>query len=206
MTGVYEETHGIVSNSMWDPVLRKNFSVYDRSSHTIDWFGQNKLVEPIWVTNQKAGNERRSAAGWPGSNVVIQNQVIIDMKYNEKEKFKDLVDKVIALFVNEHAPVNFAALYLNEPDMTGHKFGPDSREMKVTLMKLDCVMGYLIEQLKSHHLIDKLNVIVTSDHGMVKLDSAIYLDSYIDMSTIDVQGSYAGMDIFFKNRNMSAYA
>jgi predicted AlkP superfamily pyrophosphatase or phosphodiesterase len=120
VTGMYEETHGIISNSMWDPVLKKTFSLSDSSSHNIDWFGQNKLTEPIWVTNQKAGDGRRSAAGWPGSNLVFQNQVTIDLKYRQDEKFKDLVDKVIALFVNEHAPVNFAALYFNEPGKKIH--------------------------------------------------------------------------------------
>ena len=37
--------------------------------------------------------------------------------------------------------------------------------MKEKLIELDKNLEYLINELKSHHLFDKLNLIVTSDHG-----------------------------------------
>ena len=37
--------------------------------------------------------------------------------------------------------------------------------MKEKLFELDKNLEYLINELKSHHLFDKLNLIVTSDHG-----------------------------------------
>jgi predicted AlkP superfamily pyrophosphatase or phosphodiesterase len=70
--------------------------------------------------------------------------------------------------------------------------------MKQKLVQMDCVLGYLIEQLKSHHLIDKLNVILTSDHGMEKSVADIYLASFVDTSLFDTYGSYAAMNLFLK--------
>ncbi len=84
--------------------------------------------------------------------------------------------------------------------MSGHKYGPYSKEMKDTLMHVDCVVGYLIEQLKSHHLIDKLNVIMTSDHGMEKLNTDVYLDSYVDINLLNIQGTYPALSVFLNNR------
>ena len=47
VTGLYPESHGIVSNTMYDPVLK-------------EWFGASQTdprwwnaAEPIWVTNQR---------------------------------------------------------------------------------------------------------------------------------------------------------
>ena len=172
---------------MYDPKLKKSFSVGDRDSHTFEWFGQNENIDPIWATNQKEGENRKSAAEWPGSNITFSNQSIVNIDYKADENYKDLVDKFIKLFTDEHDPVNFAALYFNEPDKTGHAYGPNSREMGAKLAFLDCVIGYLIAQLKSHHLFDKLNVIMTSDHGMAdaKNNVNVYLDSYLDYNLIN---------------------
>jgi hypothetical protein len=54
-------------------------------------------------------------AGWPGSNVAFAGEGVVQVAYDPNAKFKDLIDKYIALFVDEHEPVNFGALYFNEP-------------------------------------------------------------------------------------------
>ena len=61
-------------------------------------------------------------------------------------------------------------------------YGPYSQQMKDKLESLDNVLGYLIDQLKSHHLFDKLDLIITSDHGMesISKEKTIFLDSYVD--------------------------
>ena len=86
-------------------------------------------------------------------------------------------------------------------DHTGHLFGPYSKEMKEKLEYLDQVLGYLIDQLKSHHLFEKLNLIITSDHGMESIseETAIFLDSYIDINLFNAYGSRAAYSIFVKN-------
>lgn len=70
-------------------------------------------------------------------------------------------------------------------------------------MYLDNVLGYLIGELKSHHLFDKLNLIITSDHGMETISekTAIFLDTLIDVSLFDAYGSRACYSIFVKNCN-----
>ena len=115
VTGLYEESHGILSNKMYDPMLNKSFKMEEPTSHTAEWFGQNRLAEPIWVTNQKEGNGRKSVSGMPGSDVVLQSQKIINIKFNQSADFKSLINRYIELFTNEHEAVNFGALYFFEP-------------------------------------------------------------------------------------------
>ena len=100
---------------MYDPNLKQVFSPASKESQTIEWYGQNRKAEPIWVTNQKADKDRRSAAEWVGANVVFDNQSINYIPYNRSTPYHDLIDKFIALFTDSHQPINFGALYFDEP-------------------------------------------------------------------------------------------
>lgn len=114
-TGLYEETHGIIENDMYDPVLNKTYNYVTASSQTYEWFGQNRITEPIWTTNQKGGNGRHSAAEWVGANVIFGNQSITYIPYSRANSYYDLIDLFIRLFLDEQKPINFGALYFDEP-------------------------------------------------------------------------------------------
>jgi len=196
-----EETHGIIQNEMFDRDLNKEFNHLANESQTIEWYGQNKQTEPIWITNQKAGGGRRSAAEWIGGGLSFDDQSAIYIPYNNSKPYKELIDQFIALYVRDEEPINFGALYFDEPDHTGHLFGPYSKEMEKKLYFLDETLGYLINELKTHHLFDDLNLIITSDHGMEEITqkTAIFLDSYIDTNLFNAYGSRACYSIFVKN-------
>lgn len=86
-------------------------------------------------------------------------------------------------------------------DHTGHLYGPYSSQISEKLLYLNDILGYLIDQLKSHHLFDKLNLIITSDHGMdtISEQKAIFLDTLIDVSLFNAYGSRACYSVFVKN-------
>lgn len=73
--------------------------------------------------------------------------------------------------------------------------------MTQKLKELDNTLGYLIDQLKSHHLYDKLNLIITSDHGMedVSKEKSIILNQYVDLRLFDAFGSATAYNLFMKN-------
>jgi predicted AlkP superfamily pyrophosphatase or phosphodiesterase len=200
VTGLYEESHGIVQNNIYDPVLNKTFSYTSPDSQTHEWFGQNPLAEPIWATNQRAGGNRLSVAEWVGANVIFNSQHIINIPYNKSTPYKDLIDRFIHYFIAKDQPVNFGALYFDEPDHTGHLYGPYSQEMKDKLQELDKELGYMLDQLETHGLFDRLNLIITSDHGMDTISSktSIFLDSHIDTDLFNAYGSRACYSLFVK--------
>ena len=74
--------------------------------------------------------------------------------------------------------------------------------MRAKLKELDQTLAYLITKLKTNDLFDKINLIITSDHGMETIASkekAVYLDKYVNTSLFDAFGSSAVYDIFLKN-------
>jgi len=75
--------------------------------------------------------------------------------------------------------------------------------MEEKLYSLDKTLGYLIERLQNYDLFDRLNLIITSDHGMEEITekTAIFLDSYIDTELFDAYGSRACYSLFIKNGN-----
>lgn len=100
---------------MFDPVLNKTFSYVSPDSQKIEWYGQNKQAEPIWITNQRGGGGRRSAAEWVGSNLKFNGEGVINIPYNKSTPYKELVDRFIEFYTDPSEPINFGALYFDEP-------------------------------------------------------------------------------------------
>lgn len=185
---------------MYDPTLK--LVLTESSPTTAEWFEQG--VEPIWTTNQRTSSDRRSAAEWFGANVAFGNETITYIPYNSSAPGEQLIDKFISLFTAPHEPINFGAMYFDEPDNTGHLYGPDSPELHAKLAEIDNLLGYLIKRLQDSHLLDKLNLIVTSDHGMAASspNSSVFLNQSVDVSLFEAHGANTVKNIFLKNRKM----
>ncbi|KAJ7392066.1 hypothetical protein OS493_015012 [Desmophyllum pertusum] len=63
VTGMYPESHGILSNAMYDPVINDTFTMRTNDSK---WW--NTFSEPLWVTSQKQG-KKSGMCYWPGYDV-----------------------------------------------------------------------------------------------------------------------------------------
>lgn len=179
VTGLYEESHGIVANSMYDVIAKKHFS----DTNDKDPFWWNEAV-PIWVTNQLQGNRSSAAAMWPGTDVPIHNTTpSYFMDYSPAVSFGERLGNLTTWLSSSNPPVTFATLYWEEPDASGHKYGPaDKDNMRRVLKEVDDHVGELVHQLKVLGLWETLNVIITSDHGMTQCskDRLINLDHCID--------------------------
>ncbi|XP_053524282.1 bis(5'-adenosyl)-triphosphatase ENPP4 isoform X2 [Artibeus jamaicensis] len=181
VTGLYEESHGIVANSMYDVTTKKHFSDFNDR----DPFWWNEAV-PIWVTNELQENRSSAAAMWPGTDVPIHNTTpSYYMNYSSSVSFLERLNNITMWLNNSNPPVTFATLYWEEPDASGHKYGPDDRgNMSRVLKEIDDFIGELVHRLKVLGLWENLNVIITSDHGMTQCskDRLINLDLCIDRS------------------------
>ncbi|XP_006881994.1 PREDICTED: ectonucleotide pyrophosphatase/phosphodiesterase family member 5 [Elephantulus edwardii] len=178
VTGLFAESHGIVSNSMFDPVLNKSFSLDDMSIYDSEFWEE---ATPIWITSQRAGHTS-GAAMWPGTDVEIHKSFPTHyLPYNESVPFEDRVAKIIEWFTLKE-PINLGLLYWEDPDDMGHHLGPDSPLMKSVITDIDNKLGYLIKMLRKAKLWNTLNLIITSDHGMTQCseERIIELDRYLD--------------------------
>ena len=142
-TGVYEETHGIVANRFYDPIMNKSF-VYTSKEDSSDpkFWG----AEPIWVTNQKQGHST-GVYFWVGSEVKIDGTYPTVYKpYNASVNWFERVDTVVSWLANQpvdgkELDINLALLYFSQPDHYGHKYGPESREVTEQIKRCDTIVG-----------------------------------------------------------------
>ncbi|XP_037304907.1 ectonucleotide pyrophosphatase/phosphodiesterase family member 5 isoform X2 [Pungitius pungitius] len=179
VTGLYAETHGIVANEMYDPAANRSFSMETDSIYESWWWEE---AVPLWVTIQKAGG-RSGAAMWPGSDVKIRGAFPNRyMPYNASVSFEARVGRIVEWFsAPKEEAVDFGVLYWEEPDESGHLLGPENSLMDPVIIDIDAKLGYLINELKKAGLYERVNLIVTSDHGMAQLspDKIIELDEYV---------------------------
>jgi len=194
-TGLYPEHHGIVDNSFYDPERDDWFSMSDDSA-VLDgsWWGG----EPIWVTAGRQG-QRSGTCFWPGSEAEIAGGRPTYYKpYDGGMAWEDRVEQLMTwLELPEDERPTFLTLYFNEPDHTGHEDGPDGQEVELAATEADAGVGLLVDALESRGLLDQVDVLVVSDHGMAGMSPGrlIYLDEHIDPYAQEITswGPYASL-------------
>jgi ectonucleotide pyrophosphatase/phosphodiesterase family member 5 len=175
-TGLYQESHGIVGNTFFDKRLNQSF-VLPKAS-TEHWWWQE--AEPIWITTTRAGIPSGTMF-WSGSEVDYGGlRQLRYLNYNESITFTERIDQVIEWMTKDH--LRMVTLYFNEPDKSGHGYGPDSPEVDAKVREVDQALGYLLQQLHRHGLFNETNVILVADHGMenVRLEDGVSLRVFND--------------------------
>jgi ectonucleotide pyrophosphatase/phosphodiesterase family protein 5 len=176
-TGLWEESHGVVDNQMYDPKFNRTFDMMKESDEQDPFWWDNGGV-PIWIANEQKDEKRHSGTiYWPGSRASYsfkgkhQLKQFVDFgDFSSTMPFKKIVDTMVEWFARESHPINFGAMYFNMPDQLAHQVGPSSPKIDEMIALLDKnVTGYLIQELRSRHLFDELNIIITSDHGFADI-------------------------------------
>lgn len=137
---------------------------------------------------------------WPGSEANIGGEIepsYID-KYNGSEVLNRKVDRILE-FLDKPGPNSESAMtvedqrpqlvlaYVPNVDSDGHKYGPNSTEIRTTISNADMMMGYLLSGLQNRNLTDVVNIVVVSDHGMATTSytRTIQFEDLIDPSLIE---------------------
>ncbi len=194
VTGLRPDRHGIVDNTMDDPVLG-HFTM--ASGFDSRWWNQ---AEPLWITADRQGL-RTASMFWPGSDRTIQGaRPDYWMPYKQTMAAEARVDQLLTwIDLPQGQRPDFATLYFDVVDTVGHKSGPESPALNDALRATDAAMGRLIDGLKARGLFDHANVIVVADHGMAStsMRRLIYLDDVVDAKAIHTvtAGAVSGLSI-----------
>lgn len=168
-TGLVPDHHGIVNNTFWDAKNNREYSMGDSlTRNNPDYY----LGEPIWITAQKQGVKTGNVY-WVGSDIAIKGGFPTYHKVwadTPRLTFGERVDEVIRLLSlpDEERP-KLVMAYFEEPDHNGHVYGPKAEETKQVIAQLDSLMGSLWQRILALPIGDKVNLIVTSDHGMTEV-------------------------------------
>ncbi|KAK5925595.1 hypothetical protein CgunFtcFv8_018107 [Champsocephalus gunnari] len=186
MTGRHSNIHQITGNYMWDESSKKEFLIGENPDSLMPlwWDGS----EPLWVTMQKLG-KKVFMYYWPGCEVeILSVRPSFCEKYVYDPSEKNLADSIEnALNVFRSGQADMAAIYYEKIDVEGHHFGPDSPQVRTAVQHLDLAIQTLNRKIKEKNMVNQLNIILFSDHGMTKIqwmEKVIELDQYINMSSI----------------------
>ena len=165
VTGTYTAKHGIIHNSFY----RRDLAQYYYKGAGKDNSSWIKAM-PIWTLAEKHG-VKAAVYFWPESEDKYQGySPTYNFPYNKHTPNEVRIKQIINwLTLPKPQRPEFIASYFSLVDTAGHKFGPDSPQVKKAVLKADNLIGELMLALKTS-VTEPVDLIVVSDHGMTKID------------------------------------
>lgn len=190
VTGLYTESHGIVGNYMYDPVRRSYFRMAAPESFQPQWWNR---AEPLW-TRALRRNRTVAMFWWDGCQVDINGtrpQSCISyggystkIDYQMDQKIRETVEGF------KRDSLDLAMLYYEGPDAEGHRDGPQSYGIQTAVGKVDHYLRLLQKSLEQEGLLNQVNIVVVSDHGMTSTSPEstrhIDMDSLVNEQDVHV--------------------
>ncbi|XP_071997619.1 ectonucleotide pyrophosphatase/phosphodiesterase family member 3 isoform X1 [Engystomops pustulosus] len=165
VTGLYPESNGIIDNNMYDYNMNKAFSLSGNEKFNATWW----QGQPVWLTAMYQGL-KAGTFFWPGSDVAINGSYPTYYKlYNGSIVYEERINTILQwLDLPKDKRPDFYTLYIEEPDSSGHSYGPVSGGVIKALIRADKIMQMLMDGLKQRNLLNCVNLILVADHGMEK--------------------------------------
>ncbi len=200
-TGLYPDHHGILVNRFYDPILNEYYN--EKGNRSSVEQGKFYGGEPIWVTAEKQGI-KTATFFWVGSEADVKGvRPTYWKRYEHNFPYEQRLDTVIAwLQLPEQERPRLIMWYFDEPDSSGHRYGPESDSLQAVIHRLDSLVGVFRTKLAELPIAEKVDFIVVSDHGMASLspDRRIILDQYVDTSMISlIDGWNPTMNLIVKD-------
>eukprot|EP01084_Bolivina_argentea_P143161 251453_1 len=181
ITGLYPQYNGIISNSFYDPVIKRYYDIRnDKEDPSGIWY----KGEPIYNT-AKLKNLNTAAFYYPGSlancsarypNISGYPKFHYD-KYVYNWLFMDQINKSIELLTSNDSIYDLVMLYMYQPDYYSHMwYGENNTKIKLQIEQIDTEIGIFIDMLKVNDLFYKTDIILISDHGITQVQK---WDDYI---------------------------
>ncbi len=175
ITGMYPENHGIISNNFENIHTGEKFTM--RSTEGNWWVGR-----AFWEIAENNGITTGTYF-WPGSRLAdTLRQPTYSKEYYHEKPYEERIDSLLKWlqYPKEKRP-NFLSIYFDETDTQGHKHGPNSKGINVSIQRCDSLVKYLRNGLRDIGLLDSVNIILTADHGMTEIskDRAVNIEQML---------------------------
>jgi predicted AlkP superfamily pyrophosphatase or phosphodiesterase len=195
-TGLYPGHHGIVANNIFDPPTGRLFAPA-KAEEVRDpmWWGGT----PIWTLVERSGSHSATMF-WPGSEAPHDGVMPRYWQaYNENTPANARVDQVLSwLDLPAAQRPRLLTLYFEDTDTAGHARGPDSQAVRDAIVREDGYLGRLVDGLRRRGILDRVNIVVVSDHGMVGVDDKriVLVDDYISLGDVTISDINPTLSIF----------
>ena len=174
-TGLTPDHHGVIANTFWDRERGVEFSLGNKETRAD---GRYYGGDPVWLTAKHQG-VKTAAVFWVGSDVAVNGEHPTYWRDYQTQQldYPDRVAEIIRLLkLPEQDRPHLVMAYFEEPDRSGHNYGPMNRMTRRALEELDLLLSNLWARIQLLPIADKVNFIVTGDHGMTSVDPKRFVD------------------------------
>ncbi|UJR36372.1 hypothetical protein I4U23_029096 [Adineta vaga] len=131
-------------------------------------------------------NVKSAVLFWPACHNEFHGirPLIYSWTYSDSIPLREKIDNAIRYL--RELPVQLVLLYHFEPDKQGHTYGPNSPEMRDTLLRLDLDIKYLVDKVQQE-LDGNLNIMIVSDHGMTNVTKVVrpIYEKYLNKAAVE---------------------
>lgn len=174
-TGLTPDHHGIIANTFWDREKGVEFSLGNKVTRAD---GKYYGGDPVWLTAKHQG-VKTATVFWVGSDVTINGDHPTYWRDYQTQQldFKGRVDEIIRLLkLPEKDRPHLVMAYFEEPDRSGHNYGPMNRVTRRAMEDMDLLLNNLWARIELLPIAGKVNLIITGDHGMTSVDPKRFVD------------------------------
>ena len=176
-TGLTPDHHGIITNTFWDRERGVEFSLGNKDTRSKGYYYGG---DPVWLTAKHQG-VKTATVFWVGSDVAIQGEhptYWLDYQTESaKMGYEARVDEIIRLLrLPEKDRPHLVMAYFEEPDRSGHSYGPMHRLTRHAMEDMDLLLSKLWARIQMLPIASQVNLIITGDHGMTSVDPKRFVD------------------------------
>ena len=189
MTGVSSGVHGIIGNvrlgedglstiKSREPEMIQVDTIFELAQaqglKTAVVSGKNNLVK-LFSAGCDVGTSNVSRLDYLPSAPNLDDAETNKDYYEMNLELADWVFESLYTVLEKENP-NLTLVNVQSTDYIGHRFGPESDEMKTCLKRVDKALGKLYDKMKKSGMLENTTLIIVADHGMTTSDKAINLN------------------------------
>ena len=174
-TGLTPDHHGIIANTFWDRERGVEFSLGNKNTRSKGYYYGG---DPVWLTAKHQG-VKTATVFWVGSDVAINDEHPTYWRDYQTQQldYEERVDEILRLLrLPEKDRPHLVMAYFEEPDRSGHNYGPLHRLTRRAMEDMDRLLSLMWTRIQMLPIADKVNLIITGDHGMTSVDPKRFVD------------------------------
>ncbi|GMT12457.1 hypothetical protein PFISCL1PPCAC_3754, partial [Pristionchus fissidentatus] len=176
VTGVWPAHHGIVDNAVYDPAISPYLESMKRNLQNHSAYFK---AEPIWSSYKRVTGKKAACLFWVGcQHNITEFNPDYNLPYEKDMSFDDRVDNIIKWVSMPVADrPGLITAYFHQVDTAAH-WEKSPEETDDALKAVNEALSSLFDKLEELGILECVNIVVVSDHGMQTLTRRIYWDKH----------------------------
>lgn len=230
VSGTYPEKHGVITNEVFTPLMKKapwyelrtqnksqilpelaqenGYSAFINSWPTLVGANVDYVIQRAGIHYPK--EEQESEIRKNSNDVLTQemwdycSEAWTLPNYYSTDKFSALASKYV---INRYQP-DLTLMHMTLPDHYRHSHGVLSEKLVDAYKYLDDMLAIVVDELKAQGLYEQTTFVFCSDHGQVDIDMSVNANKLLienGLLTVDEEGNMTDWQAYVQSSAISAH-